>query len=42
MSDLTVICVGLVGVVLCMIQFALNDFDVDKMMYEEDEECTRS
>ena len=37
MSDLTVICIGLVGVALSMIQFALNGFDVDKMMYEEEE-----
>lgn len=42
MNDLTVICIGLVGATLSLIQFALNDFDVDKTMYEEDEECTRS
>lgn len=37
MNDLMCLLAGLVGIALVLIQFTVNDFDIEGTMYEEDE-----
>ena len=37
MADWLIICIGVMGTLLCVCLFALNDFDFDKTMFKEDE-----
>ena len=38
MTDLMYWFIGAFGLVLALIQFAMNDFDIEKTMYKEEQE----